>query len=1332
MGKASITIAVNAKWNGQQLNNAEKALQRLTTLTAASSKSTQSELAKQGAAWAELGGKIYNMGVKTENVGKMLTKSVTAPIIAVGTYAGKMAIDYDTAMANVRKTTNASDQEIQKLAKSALDLSTKQPVTAEQLLNIEALGAQLGVSNTKLESFAKTVSGLDIATDLNAEQAATDLAQFANITQMSQSQFQNWGSTIVDLGNHLATTESKIADMAMRLAGAGTAANLSQADILGMAGAMSSLGIKSEAGGSAMTRIIQNISKNVANGADVVQEYARVSGMSADEFSKAWKEKPMETIEALVTGLKKTHDSGEDMNVTLEKLGINNIRDSDTMRRLANAGDLLKNSVDRANNAWQQNTALTTEVEQRNRSMASRLQVLKNKVDAVAITVGVPLVNAVISALDAAQPLINTIGDLAQKFADMDTGSQQTVLAIVAVAAAAGPALTALGKLEKGVGNTLTAFGRSQQQISVFNDALNTTDGSQMRTYASAETLASKLGTAGNAAAKAAGGAENYVKAWEGFYTTSKQIPELEDKVAAAVTNTSKAQSNYQDAVKKAASATGDAKTQAHEYAVKMNEQYQAAAKAEDAARKQLDTTTKANDKYKSMVDKWSGSTKETAKVSSELAKANNKTKTSSLDAANALEKQAAEMKKSGSACGILKTSLKGIGTTIKGVAVGLAGMAAQAAVFTLIAAAVGTAVDAYQKWKAQQDLVNGAMRNASDIAKEASKSVGDYGVAYKELEPNVNKGYKALEKTNNKFSENMGKAEEGAVKLKVYTDTMAELAGQCHGNEAKLERLKQAVKGYNDITGQSVSITDDMSGALSSSIGTIKANADAWEYNAKKQAYAAAMSSYLKDQIKAEVEHNKALDAKADAQEKVNKAQEKYDNWLKKNSDFEDQYFNQTGQHSEQYTKLSNNVDDATKKLNKCKDSVKKTGDQVDQAAKNAEYCQKQFEKMSGKADDLVNALNNMDGVPETLQNLGISTDNFAAALANAGVKADTLKNLNINQLATDFNGDVESMIAAIKQYNDTKLITKDGKVLVDDNELKDANGDVVTWNGQELQDKNGQAVAEDQTLVDALGNILIWNSKAKTLEVAYARTKEDGADAVAKKQKFIMENQQAITDYAATAHISAADAASKIQKMVEKNQNKISATEAVAKLRAQDEASATQNKVKNKQDQINNTSATAKLYANDYASGSISRVAERLAALNGSAAYVNVYTTNHSSGYVGSGHQTLLASGGIRRHADGAIRRHATGNIVNNPGAGIPLDIVGEAGAEAIVPLTNRKYSRPFARTIAEQMKQLPGGGISTQTVNTYTINIDGQSLRGNARARELIEALVGELVD
>lgn len=75
---------------------------------------------------------------------------------------------------------------------------------------------------------------------------------------------------------------------------------------------------------------------------------------------------------------------------------------------------------------------------------------------------------------------------------------------------------------------------------------------------------------------------------------------------------------------------------------------------------------------------------------------------------------------------------------------------------------------------------------------------------------------------------------------------------------------------------------------------------------------------------------------------------------------------------------------------------------------------------------------------------------------------------------------------------------------------------------------------------------------------------------------------------------------------------------------------------------------------------------------------------------------------------HAAGGIRTHASGFIANRYGIGMPLDIVGEDGAEAIIPLTNRRYTRPFADTVAEQMLARMGG-MGGITVN---LNYDASS--------------------
>ena len=1317
MGKASITIAVNAKWNGKQLDNAEKALRRLTTLSAASSKSTTADLAKQGGAWAELGGKIYNAGVKTEKAGKMLTKSVTVPLVAIGAYAGKTAIQFDTAMANVRKTTNMSNAEVEKLAQSAQNLSTKQPVTAETLLNIEALGAQLGVAHDKLESFAEVTSGLDIATNMDFETAGKEMAQFANITQMSQDQFKNYGSTIVDLGNHLATTEADISAMALRLAGAGTAAKFSQADILGMSGAMSSLGIKAEAGGSAMTRIIQDISKNVANGSDVVNEYARVAGMSADQFADAWRNRPMEAMEALVEGLKRTSDSGEDMNVTLEKLGINNVRNSDTMRRLANAGDLLRNSVDRANTAWEQNTALQNEVDQRNESLASRLQVLKNKVDAIAISIGRPLANAAISALEACDPLIQGVGDLAEAFSKMDTGKQQFVLAMVGIAAAAGPVLTVFGKIEKGVGSAITAIGKGAQNFAVWKDALVTTDGAQMRAYASANLLADKMGIAGNAAAKAAGGAENYVAAWQGYYQTSQRVVDLEGKYATAVTKSATAadkakaaSDKYKEAAKLAANADEEGKAAATAYADSLKAKSNAADRAAKASadsvksiKDEIDVTTKARDTYGKMVDEWSGSTKETAKVTKEIADANNKTKMSVLDSANALKQQADAAKQSGGALKTLGSGVKNAATGFKNFAIGLATsigpQLAFAAAVTAIGAAVGYFVDKAAKAKEHADRMNSAMQSGESIMANAARSAEGLGDAIGDVEIDADSVTQSLIDLNQSIGDTFTEVETNGAKLEQYVSTINDLAGKSNLSSTEQYRLAEAVKGYNEITGDSVSVTDAENGKLSESTQKLQENAEKWKANAEAKALANAASKYLEQEIKTQGELTLATDAYNDS-----KAKEK--SITSEIESLQSNYNNLTKEQKQHLAELADQLVDTHKKTEDYKDKMEELGQDYTSAAEKAAYFETKAaaahagldEAAQNSAAKMAASMATMgDSVTKAMDAAGVNVTDLAVKMQQAGVSSEQLNSIsssNFAAMVSSCGGNIDTLVSMIQNYNNTPVVNKDGTVQVDSSTLLFANGQVVEWNGNALVYKSSGATVDYGSVVDATGAEYTYNqqgliSKSATDKVDSTQTK----DATNKKKDY---NNTPLQGRNTKDNVNSSSVDKGKKKKKEYNDTPL------------DGKSAT--------DTVHHSSlVNACSYLNIY----------KNTPLNNKSATI---TVNHVDNY--SRHNN--AAGGIRPHAAGGVmmRYHANGAIANRPGAGVPLDIVGEAGAEAIVPLTNRKYSRPFARTIAEQMKQV-GGGVSSQVVNNYTLNIDGSTIRGNDRAKELIEALVSELV-
>lgn len=458
--------------------------------------------------------KYEAIGQKMQGVGDAATKYVTVPLAGIGVAAGKAAVDMDTAMTGVRKTVDGTEEDYKALRDAALEFSQTNAVSATQLLDIEALGAQLGytldiMSNGKSEvqEFGEVVSGLDIATNMDAEQAGTELAQFANITKMSKEETSNYGSTIVALGNNLATTESDVSSMAQRLAAAGHQVGMSEADIMGLAGALTSMGMEAAAGGSAMSTVISQIDKDVASGSDNVKAWAEAAKMSADDFAEAWKNDPVEAFSAVISGMEEASGEGSNLSLILEDLGISELRQTDAMKRLAGNSQVLTDAVDLANTAWEDNTALSNEVASKNDSMAAKFEMLKNKVTAILTEVGGPLVDALLDAIDAAEPFIKGIGDAAKAFSEMDEGQQRVILGLAGAAAAFGPVVSGLGGLIGNLGNIGTGFKNAAMAWSNFKGGLA---GVETATGGFA-TLGAKVGEVGTAIS---GGLST---AWTGF-----------------------------------------------------------------------------------------------------------------------------------------------------------------------------------------------------------------------------------------------------------------------------------------------------------------------------------------------------------------------------------------------------------------------------------------------------------------------------------------------------------------------------------------------------------------------------------------------------------------------------------------------------------------------------------------------------------------------------------------------------------------------------------------------------------------------------------------------
>lgn len=405
---------------------------------------------------------IDNMKSKLDALNSMgstgdLMGGISSALSAVGVMKGleavydtlqecaQASIEFESAMTGVSKTTDMSASELQAMSEAVMKLSTEIPVTTTELANVMEVAGQLGISKDNLLDFSTVMSQLATATTMTADEAATMLAQFANITQMDPSQYSNLASAVVDLGNNYATTEQKIVEMGQGIAAAGSLAGMSEADMMGLSAAVTSLGIETAAGSSSMSKLISQINKAVETG-DGLDQFASVAGMSASQFAEAWGTDAANALATFITGLNDVERNGASAGVLLDELGIKEVRMQRMILSLAGSGDLMSNAIRDANAAFRENTALTAEAEKRYATTESRLTMMQNAANNVKIAIGDALTPMIASVASGLTQLLEPMAEFIEQNPAIVQGLT-AFIGVLGLAAAAVAAYTAATKL---------------------------------------------------------------------------------------------------------------------------------------------------------------------------------------------------------------------------------------------------------------------------------------------------------------------------------------------------------------------------------------------------------------------------------------------------------------------------------------------------------------------------------------------------------------------------------------------------------------------------------------------------------------------------------------------------------------------------------------------------------------------------------------------------------------------------------------------------------------------------------------------------------------------
>lgn len=404
---------------------------------------TEAEMADKAAQSARKEADAYGeVNTVTQKMGSSFSSaadSLSNLMIAAGGYkvlgfvkdsfvsAASAAIEFESAVTGIYKTVDGTPEQLQALSDAAREMALTMPSTTTEIAGVMESAGQLGIATESVTDFAKTMIDLGNATNLTADQAASSLAKFANITGMSADNYSNLGSVIVDLGNNFATTEADIVNMSTYLTSAASVAGFAETDILALSAAMSSVGINAEAGGSSMSKLISTMQTAVEVGGEGLQAFADVAGMTAQQFSTEWGTNAVGALQAFIVGLNDVERNGKSMSVLLQDLDLDDIRMSNMLKALAQGNTVLTSAVEKANTAWQENTALTNEVEKRYSTLESKMQMMGNAANDLKISVGNSLTPALGGLADVSTNVLQGLSGFAQENQAVTAGIMGTV-----------------------------------------------------------------------------------------------------------------------------------------------------------------------------------------------------------------------------------------------------------------------------------------------------------------------------------------------------------------------------------------------------------------------------------------------------------------------------------------------------------------------------------------------------------------------------------------------------------------------------------------------------------------------------------------------------------------------------------------------------------------------------------------------------------------------------------------------------------------------------------------------------------------------------------------
>jgi TP901 family phage tail tape measure protein len=220
--------------------------------------------AKQANTWSKTAQKAAQ--IATAAFAAVGTATAAATVVSV-----KNAISYESSMADVAKVVDGLKDDngeltaqYYEMSDALLELSTRIPMTAEELTQIAAAAGQSGIARKEIVGFAEDAAKMGVAFDTTADQAGTWMAQWRTAFKMNQKEVTTLADQINYLGNVSGANALQLSGIVTAVGSLGDVGGLSAAQIAAIGDTMASVGVGEDVAATGIAKMITTMTAGSA------------------------------------------------------------------------------------------------------------------------------------------------------------------------------------------------------------------------------------------------------------------------------------------------------------------------------------------------------------------------------------------------------------------------------------------------------------------------------------------------------------------------------------------------------------------------------------------------------------------------------------------------------------------------------------------------------------------------------------------------------------------------------------------------------------------------------------------------------------------------------------------------------------------------------------------------------------------------------------------------------------------------------------------------------------------------------------------------------------